>query len=237
MKCSVVSLASLHAGHLALSTSPKRWRYSFNGEWPTLSWKIRLAIRLVILWSLVSVMNSFESGEIISGAHSLLYLSDVCHSAFQASFAILLCFCFRAETLVFSGLWRYFRILALLKLSPAATRLASASAFMLPAIPMCPAVHWIVSPCSFQMPTLCINPVLFQHLIIIRILAVQGFIVQKRGSTQAFYEDISDPTSIIKLSCMCLQTALGDLAVVSGCFAFALVPSFVFKDMAALCGL
>ncbi|KAI0246615.1 hypothetical protein BJV78DRAFT_1134832 [Lactifluus subvellereus] len=52
------------------------------------------------------------------------------------------------------------------------------------------------------------------HLIIIWIRAMQGFVVQKRGSTQAFYEDISDPTSIIKLTCMCLQTVLGDLVII-----------------------
>jgi len=52
------------------------------------------------------------------------------------------------------------------------------------------------------------------HLIIIWIRAVQGFVVQKRGSTQAFYEDISDPTSIIKLTCMLLQTVLGDLVII-----------------------
>jgi hypothetical protein len=66
---------------------------------------------------------------------------------------------------------------------------------------------------------------------------MQGFIIQKHGSTQAFYEDISDPTSLIKLICMCLQMVLGDLVIVSGCFAFTPVPSFTLKDMAALCGL
>ena len=90
---------------------------------------------------------------------------------------------------------------------------------------------------SSNMPALFIDAVLFQHLIIIWIRAMQGFVVQKGGSAQAFYEDISDPTSIIKLSCMCLQTALGDLVVVSGCFASALVPIFILEDMAAVCGL
>ena len=90
---------------------------------------------------------------------------------------------------------------------------------------------------SFQMPTLCINPVLFQHLIIIWIRAMQGFVVQKGGSAQAFYEDISDPTSIIKLTCMNLQTVLGDLVIVSECSASTLVPSFILEDMAAICGL
>jgi len=52
------------------------------------------------------------------------------------------------------------------------------------------------------------------HLIIIWVGAIQGFVVQKRGSTQAFYEDISDPTSIIKLTCMLLQTVLGDLVII-----------------------
>jgi hypothetical protein len=66
---------------------------------------------------------------------------------------------------------------------------------------------------------------------------MQGFVVKKRGSTQAFYEDMSDPTNVIKLTCMYLQTVLGDLVIVSGCLASALVPSFIFEDMAVLCGL
>ncbi|KAH9973355.1 hypothetical protein BGW80DRAFT_1459239 [Lactifluus volemus] len=52
------------------------------------------------------------------------------------------------------------------------------------------------------------------HIIILWVRGVLGFIVQKRGSTQAFYEDISDPTTLIKVSCMCLQMILGDAVVV-----------------------
>lgn len=85
-KCSVVSRVSPHAGQRALSIFLKRWRYSFSGECPTLSWKIRLAIRLVILWSLVSIMNFIDAGEMISGAFSLLNLSKCRHSIFQAAF-------------------------------------------------------------------------------------------------------------------------------------------------------
>ena len=75
-KFSVVSRVSPHAGlpgQHALSIFPKRWRYSFSGECPTLSWTIRPAIRLVILWSLVSIMNFINAGEMISGAFSLLF--------------------------------------------------------------------------------------------------------------------------------------------------------------------
>ena len=90
---------------------------------------------------------------------------------------------------------------------------------------------------SFHMPALCIDAVLFQHLIIIWIRAMQGFVVQKGGSAQAFYEDISDPTSSIKLSCMLLQTIMGDLVMVRGCFASALATLLILEDMAALCGL
>ena len=90
---------------------------------------------------------------------------------------------------------------------------------------------------NFQVPALRINAVLFQHLITTWVRAIQGFVVKKRGSTQAFYEDMSDPTNVIKLTCMYLQTVLGDIVIVSGCFASAPVPSFIFEDMAVLCGL
>jgi hypothetical protein len=66
---------------------------------------------------------------------------------------------------------------------------------------------------------------------------MKGFIIQEGGSTEAFYEDISDPTSIIKMTSMCVQMILGDLVIVSGCFPSSTVPLFIFEDMATLCGL
>ena len=106
MKCSVVSLSSPHAEHRALFVLPKRKRYPLSGACPTLSWNIRLAIRHEILWSLVSAKNFLDAGKMISGALNFLYRSDDCHSAFQISFSISLCFCFEAEQLYVCGRYR-----------------------------------------------------------------------------------------------------------------------------------
>ncbi|KAI9510761.1 hypothetical protein F5148DRAFT_976251 [Russula earlei] len=52
------------------------------------------------------------------------------------------------------------------------------------------------------------------HLVIIWIRAVQGFVVQKRGSAEAFYADLSDPTSVARVICLCIQTIPADLVII-----------------------
>jgi hypothetical protein len=44
---------------------------------------------------------------------------------------------------------------------------------------------------------------------------VQAFIVQKGGSPLAFYNDLSDATSIARMSCLLVQSILGDFVMVS----------------------
>ncbi|KAI0296339.1 hypothetical protein B0F90DRAFT_1669835 [Multifurca ochricompacta] len=48
------------------------------------------------------------------------------------------------------------------------------------------------------------------HLIVVWVRGVEGFIMQKSGSAQAFYEDIADTTSVLKISCLLCQSLLGD---------------------------
>ncbi|KAH9958964.1 hypothetical protein BC827DRAFT_1216806 [Russula dissimulans] len=49
------------------------------------------------------------------------------------------------------------------------------------------------------------------HFIVLWVRAELGFVVQKGGSTLAFYSDLSDKTSIAKVICLCLQTLPADL--------------------------
>ncbi|KAN0127919.1 hypothetical protein V8E53_014267 [Lactarius tabidus] len=52
------------------------------------------------------------------------------------------------------------------------------------------------------------------HFIVSWIRASYGFVDQKGGSAMAFYGDISNTTSLLKTSCLCLQTVMGDAVVV-----------------------
>ena len=51
---------------------------------------------------------------------------------------------------------------------------------------------------------------------------MQAFIVQRGGSSLAFYEDLSDATSVMRVTCLVIQCVLGDCVVVSS----LLLPTF-----------
>jgi hypothetical protein len=44
---------------------------------------------------------------------------------------------------------------------------------------------------------------------------VQAFVTQKGGSALAFYSNLSDATSVARVSCLVAQSILGDLVIVS----------------------
>ena len=44
---------------------------------------------------------------------------------------------------------------------------------------------------------------------------MHAFIIQKGGSALAFYEDLSDATSVARVTCLVIQCVLGDCVVVS----------------------
>ncbi|KAN0127923.1 hypothetical protein V8E53_014271 [Lactarius tabidus] len=51
------------------------------------------------------------------------------------------------------------------------------------------------------------------HFIVGWVQGVDAFIDQKGGSATAFYADISDPTSLLRQSCLCLQSVMGDAII------------------------
>ncbi len=53
---------------------------------------------------------------------------------------------------------------------------------------------------------------------------MQAFIVQKGGNPLAFYEELSDATSVARVTCLVIQSVLGDLVIVSS----LLLPVFLF---------
>ncbi|KAF8492847.1 hypothetical protein F5888DRAFT_1636983 [Russula emetica] len=52
------------------------------------------------------------------------------------------------------------------------------------------------------------------HLFVLWIRGVQAFIVQKGGSALAFYDELSDATSVARVTCLVIQTVLGDLVII-----------------------
>src|SRR5580698_4936451 len=143
-RCSIVSSSAPHAGHLALSTLPMRFRYWFTGAWASLSCAIRLAAsRLSSLWLIVP-RNPFE-GVLWSMRMVRRPLGDPFHSsahlAFSASWYALL----TAAGFVSRGFLRYAGKWLLAELCPSAASLASLSAASFPSIPSCPAAHLMVS--------------------------------------------------------------------------------------------
>ncbi|KAF8481565.1 hypothetical protein DFH94DRAFT_400009 [Russula ochroleuca] len=52
------------------------------------------------------------------------------------------------------------------------------------------------------------------HLVVLWIRAVQAFIVQKGGSALAFYDDLSDATSVARVICLVIQCILGDFVII-----------------------
>jgi hypothetical protein len=65
----------------------------------------------------------------------------------------------------------------------------------------------ILSNTKFALPS--------QHLFVLWIRGVQAFIVQKGGSPLAFYRELSDATSVARVTCLVIQSVLGDLVIVS----------------------
>ena len=76
---------------------------------------------------------------------SLLPCGDSCHLLFHLFFESLLCFCFMADMLIFSGQCSRFGRSVLSELWPSAAFFASASAISLPCMPTCPAIQLSVS--------------------------------------------------------------------------------------------
>ncbi|KAI0275212.1 hypothetical protein BC834DRAFT_37029 [Gloeopeniophorella convolvens] len=85
-----------------------------------------------------------------------------------------------------------------------------------------------IMPVSFLMLV-----VATMHLTIIWVRAVQGFIAQKGGSATAYYENIAEPLSLVKLCCLLFQSLLGDgviiwrLYVVYGKRTWIIVPAIL----------
>ncbi|KAH9980781.1 hypothetical protein BJV74DRAFT_887543 [Russula compacta] len=52
------------------------------------------------------------------------------------------------------------------------------------------------------------------HLVVVWIRGEYGFINERRGSVGAFYEDIAARTSLLRLTCLCVQSAIGDGVVI-----------------------
>lgn len=69
--------------------------------------------------------------------------------------------------------------------------------------------HIRLLPVSFLMLVVATT-----HLFVLWIRAVQAFIVQKEGSALAFYEVLSDATSIARVVCLVIQSVLGDLVII-----------------------
>jgi hypothetical protein len=65
---------------------------------------------------------------------------------------------------------------------------------------------------------------------------VQAFIIQKGGSALAFYDNISDATSVARVTFLLIQSLLGDSVIVS----LLLLPTsallLILEDMATVCG-
>lgn len=57
---------------------------------------------------------------------------------------------------------------------------------------------------------------------------MQAFIVQKGGSALAFYEVLSDATSVARVVCLVIQSVLGDLVIVSSLLLSGLTLLFIF---------
>jgi hypothetical protein len=56
---------------------------------------------------------------------------------------------------------------------------------------------------------------------------MQAFIVQKGGSALAFYELLSDATSVARVTCLVIQSVLGDLVIVSSLLISGLALLFI----------
>ncbi|KAI9453548.1 hypothetical protein BJY52DRAFT_1123483 [Lactarius psammicola] len=52
------------------------------------------------------------------------------------------------------------------------------------------------------------------HFVVGWIRAVYAFVDHKRGSTIIFYSDISEPTSLLRSTCFCVQSIMGDGIVI-----------------------
>jgi hypothetical protein len=74
------------------------------------------------------------------------------------------------------------------------------------------------------------------HLVVLWIRAVQAFIVQKGGSALAFYDDLSDATSVARVICLVIQCILGDFVIVSALLLSICTPLLISpEDMATVC--
>src|SRR5712672_3765362 len=83
-------------------------------------------------------------GVLLSNFIRMLPLMDLRHFVVHSSFSLAAWLCFRADGFISKGRRRYMGRASLSEDDPFAAFLASSSAFSLPLIPSCPAVHLFV---------------------------------------------------------------------------------------------